>query len=228
MNRDIRILFVDDDAIVRDNLPPLLNREEGITVVAIAQDGAEALTLVGKHHPDVVLLDVDMPIIDGPKAAALICSNYPRVAVVMLTAFEREETLGEALKAGARGFLTKDMPAAQLAEYIRKAHAGEKVVAPRPFELLTANYLATVEDREKYRPFIDAVENLPLHLKRVYARLGQAQSTRDIIRETKLSEATVRSYISDILTATGCRTRGELGIMTVKASINTLEWDDVW
>lgn len=224
MNSNIRILLADDDAVIRENLPPLLNNQEGIEVVAIARDGAEALTLMGQHAIDVALLDVDMPLLDGPETAAAILRSFPQANIVMLTAFEREDMLGEALSAGARGFLTKDMAPEELAESIRKAARGEKVMAPRPFELLTANYLATTEDRSKYKSFIDGVSQLPEHLRPIFGHLAQAKSNQEISRATGLSANTVRSYVSDVFDLVGVHNRGRLGITAVKAGINFADY----
>lgn len=132
MTESLRIVIADDDAIVRSGLANLLNYQDGISVVATAANGAEALTAISHAQPDVALIDVDMPILDGISTAKILSQEYPRIAIVMLTAFEHEESLAKSLAANARGFLTKDIPAAQLAELIKQAHAGMNVISPPP------------------------------------------------------------------------------------------------
>lgn len=216
---EIRILLADDDQIIRDGLAHLLNAQDGLQVVATAENGAEVFSLLALHRIDIALLDVDMPVISGIEAARRISREHPEITIVMLTAFEHEESLGQAIGARVRGFLTKDIPAPELAELIRKAHAGQQVMAPRPTEILTAAYAQTQDNREQYADFIDAVATLPPHLRPTFRLLLKALTNKNISRQTKLKEATVRSYVSDILSHTGCATRGELAITAVKAGI---------
>lgn len=216
---EIRILFADDDQIIRDGLSNLLNAQDGLRVVATAADGAQVFDQLALHRIDVALLDVDMPVMSGIEAARRISSEQPSVTIIMLTAFEHEETLGQAIGAGVRGFLTKDIPAPELAQLIRKAYSGQQVMAPRPTEILTASYAETHESREQYADFINAVATLPEHLRPTFRLLLKAFANKNIARQTGLTEATVRSYVSDILTHTGCATRGELAITAVKAGV---------
>lgn len=216
---EIRILLADDDQIIRDGLTNLLNAQEGLRVVATAVNGAQVFDQLALHRVDVALLDVDMPVMSGIEAARRISREQPSITIIMLTAFEHEESLAQAIGAGVRGFLTKDIPAPELAQLIRKAYGGQQVMAPRPTEILTASYAETHENREKYADFINAVNTLPDHLRPTFRLLLKAFANKNIARQTGLTEATVRSYVSDILTHTGCATRGELAITAVKAGI---------
>ena len=110
MNATIRVLLADDDIIVREGLVGLLDRQDGIDVVAVAENGSEALRECSRQVVDVALLDVDMPVLDGLAAAKEMARLYPSVAVVMLTVFEHEESLAKSLALNVRGFLTKDIP----------------------------------------------------------------------------------------------------------------------
>lgn len=215
---DIRILLADDDQIIREGLANLLNHQEGLSVVAVAKNGAEALAQVESAGPiDVALIDVDMPVLDGIKAAEIMGKKYPEVAVVILTAFEHEDSLAKSLATNVRGFLTKDIPSEQLAQLIKQAHAGFPVMGPRPSQILAESYLNTQVDESEYQEFRERVEKLPDYLKPVFQLLIKAKANKTIARELHLTEATVRSYISEIFTATGFTNRGELAITAVKA-----------
>ena len=130
--REIRILLADDDQIIRDGLTNLLNAQEGLRVVATVVNGAQVFDQLALHRVDVALLDVDMPVMSGIEAARRISHEQPGITIIMLTAFEHEESLGQAIGAGVRGFLTKDIPAPELAQLIRNAYGGQQVMAPRP------------------------------------------------------------------------------------------------
>lgn len=216
---EIRILLADDDQIIRDGLTNLLNVQDGLRVVATAVNGVQVFDQLALHRVDVALLDVDMPVMSGIEAARQISREQPSITIIMLTAFEHEESLGQAIGAGVRGFLTKDIPAPELAELIRKAYKGQQVMAPRPTEILTASYAQAHENREQYADFIEAVATLPEHLRPTFRLLLKAFANKNIARRTGLTEATVRSYVSDILAHTGSATRGELAITAIKAGI---------
>lgn len=217
--REIRVLLADDDQIIRDGLSNLLNAQDGLRIVATAANGAQVFDELAAHRVDVALLDVDMPVMSGIEAARRISREQPGITVIMLTAFEHEESLGQAIGTGVRGFLTKDIPAPELAQLIRKAFNGQHVMAPRPIEILTASYAKTQENLEQYADFIAAIETLPEHLRPTFRLLLKAYTNKNIARQIHLTEATVRSYVSDILAHTGCSTRGQLAITAVKAGI---------
>lgn len=216
---NIRILLADDDPIIREGLARLLNEQEGVTVVATAADGSQAIDQLSHQNVDLALLDVDMPVMSGIEAAKRISHDSPHIVIVMLTVFEHEESLGKAIGAGVRGFLTKDIIAPELAQLIRKAYSGQQVMAPRPTEILITSYEKVQQSKEEYADFVAAVEQLPDHLRPVFQLLLQALANKNIARRTGLTETTVRSYVSDILNRTGCATRAELGITAIKAGI---------
>lgn len=220
MSDVIKVLLADDDGIIREGLTSLLSAQDGIEVVASAENGVQVFDQLALHQVDVVLLDVDMPVMSGIDAAKRITKEYPKLTIVMLTAFAHEESLGQALGAGVRGFLTKDIPALELAELIRKAYRGEQVMTPRPTQILTQSYIHTQQNREKYSAFIDAVDNLPEYLRPTFELLVKALPNKSIARSTRLTESTVRSYVSEILARTGCTSRAQLAITAVKAGID--------
>lgn len=214
---EVRILIADDDRIIREGLAELLDHQEGISVVAVAKNGDEALAVLANKPIDVALIDVDMPVLDGIKAAGIIGETYPQVAVVMLTAFEHEESLAQSLAQNVRGFLTKDIPPDQLAELIKQAHSGMSVMSPRPSRILAETYVNAHVDDAKYAEFRAKVEELPDYLRPVFDQVITGRPNKLIAKELHLTEPTVRSYISDIFAATGFTNRSELAITAIKA-----------
>nr|DAG19118.1 MAG TPA: response regulator [Caudoviricetes sp.] len=217
MSETIRILLADDDQIIRDGLANLLNAQDGLSVAAVVADGRAALRAIAERCVDVALLDVDMPILDGISTAKEIGRLYPDIAVVMLTAFEHEDSLAQSLASNVRGFLTKDIPATELAQLIRQAHAGQQVFGPRPTQILTSSYLTAGKNDPAYDDFRQKVEQLPDYLRAVFDLLIQALPNKTIARQLGVTEATIRSYTSELFTATGFTNRGELTITAIKA-----------
>lgn len=177
------------------------------------------LHCVATQRVDVALVDVDMPGMDGIEAAKHLSSAYPDIKILVLTAFAHEDYLGQAIGANVRGFLTKDMSIGELSDCIRRAHAGQVVLSSRPTQILVTSYLRLHRDREEHADFIDAVANMPDHLRPTFHLLVKALANKSIAKQLHLTESTVRSYVSDILTLTGCATRGELAINAVKAGM---------
>ncbi|MFJ3958612.1 response regulator [Arthrobacter sp. NPDC090010] len=189
----IRLVIADDQALVRGALAALLGLEADIDVVAEAGDGAEAVAAVLEHAADVALLDVQMPGVDGLAAAELLRRKAPGCRVLMVTTFGRPGYVRRALQAGAAGFVVKDTPARQLAEAVRKVHAGLRVIDPS----LAAESLVAGESPLTVRE-VDVL--------RVAADGG---TVADIAREVYLSEGTVRNHLSSAMAKTGGRTRGD-------------------
>ncbi|WP_166985294.1 response regulator transcription factor [Canibacter zhoujuaniae] len=217
MSEGIRILLADDDHIIRDGLANLLSLQDGITVIAAVENGQAALRVLVDQRVDVALLDVDMPVLDGVGTAKEIGRMYPDVAVVMLTAFEHVSSLAHSLAHNVRGFLTKDIPAPELAQLLKQAHSGQRVFGPRPTQILTESYMASGKNDPAYDDFRQKVDHLPGYLRAVFDLLIQALPNKTIARELGITEATVRSYISELFTATGFTNRGELTITAIKA-----------
>ena len=216
---DIRVLIADDDAVIRNGLADLLEAQEDISIVARAENGVEAVAAVGSKNIDVALIDVDMPVLDGIEAAKLIPHTYPDTVIVMLTAFEYEDSLAQSISAGAQGFLTKDIPASQLAELIKQAYAGQPVFGAKPAMILTNSYANHAQVRNQHKEFISLVEKLPVYLRSTFNLLLEARTNNEIAQKLGMTPATIRSYVSEILACTGCASRGELAITAIKAGV---------
>jgi two-component system response regulator DesR len=189
----IQVLLADDQALVRGALAALLDLEPDLKVVAQVGSGAEAVTACGATHPDVALLDVEMPGMDGITATAEVKRLFPGIHVLIVTTFGRPGYLRRALRAGADGFVVKDTPASQLADAVRRVHAGFRVVDP----LLAADSAVSGESPLTGRE----TDVLRIALDGV--------TVEQIARKLSLSEGTVRNHLSSAIGKTGSRTRTE-------------------
>lgn len=189
----IRILLADDQALVRGALSALLGLERDLEVVAEVGSGDEVLEAVLTHRPDVALLDVEMPGIDGISAAALLRERCPQTRVLIVTTFGRPGFLHRAMKSGASGFVVKDTPAARLADAVRRVHSGLRVVDPSlaTDSLVTGESPLTPRETDVLRA----------------ARGGSA--IVGIARALFLSEGTVRNHLSSAIGKTGAANRTE-------------------
>lgn len=219
MSEEINVLIADDDEIIRNGYAQILNGENGIHVTATATNGVEAVAAL-TGHIDVALIDINMPVLDGIEAARLIRKSSPKTAIIMLTAFEHEDSLAQSLATGVQGFLTKDTPVNEIANYIKKAYAGQIVYDSRSASILTQSYISKSQVKQHHQDFITAVASLPTHLRPTFRLLLEAKTNKEIAQELEMSPTTIRSYVSDILNHTGCKSRGELAITAVKLEIN--------
>ncbi|WP_261564887.1 response regulator transcription factor [Frankia gtarii] len=189
----IRVLLADDQHLVRGALAALLSLEDDIEVVGQVGRGDEVVSQVGALHPDVVLMDVEMPGIDGLAAAAAVRATAPSTQVLIVTTFGRTGYLRRAMEAGALGFVVKDAPAEALADAIRRVARGERVVDPTLAAATLAGGASPLTGRER-----DVL---------VAARDGA--TVADIAGRLFLSEGTVRNYLSSVIAKTGTRNRME-------------------
>jgi two-component system response regulator DesR len=189
----IQVLLADDQALVRGALAALLDLEPDLQVCAQVGSGADAVTACGATHPDVALLDVEMPGMDGITATAEVKRLFPGIRVLIVTTFGRPGYLRRALRAGADGFVVKDTPASQLADAVRRVHAGFRVVDP----ILAADSAITGESPLTGRE----TDVLRIALGGV--------TVEQIARKLSLSEGTVRNHLSSAIGKTGARTRTE-------------------
>jgi DNA-binding NarL/FixJ family response regulator len=179
----IRLLVVDDHPVVRAGMVAMLGEEPGLDVVGEAANGAEALTLVPRLAPDVVLMDLRMPVMDGAEATARIAALDDAPQVLVLTTYDTDADIVRAVEAGARGYLLKDTPTAQLVDAIRRAAAGETVLAP-PVAARLADRL-----RAPTGPALTSRE------RDVLALVARGLSNADIGRELFIGEATVKTHL---------------------------------
>ncbi|MBE8523829.1 response regulator transcription factor [Amycolatopsis sp. H6(2020)] len=198
----VRVLVVDDQRLVREGIASLLDIQPGISVVGTAATGREAIERTVDLGPDVVLMDVRMPEMDGVDAVAVLRRRAPDCRVVMLTTFDDEEYVVQALRAGAAGYLLKDLPAAELAESVRLAHAGVTQL-----DRTAARHVAAALSAHPASP--DALTSRETEVLRMVAT---GATNREIAARLFLSEGTVKNHISRILGRLGLRDRTQAAV----------------
>lgn len=189
----IRVLIAEDQTLMRQGLKTILNFEEGFEVVGEAADGQEAVERALALRPDVVLMDVQMPRMNGVAATARLAAALPTTRVIILTTFDSDEYVFEGIKAGARGYLLKDAPAEELLATIRGVHAGESIIQAR-----VASRLVT-EFTRRGTPQAPAYEPLSERERQVLRLLTEGLSNKEIAGRLFLAEGTVKNHVSTIL-----------------------------
>ncbi|PZE35260.1 DNA-binding response regulator [Curtobacterium sp. MCSS17_006] len=222
----IRVLVVDDQAIVRDGLVTVLSLVPDVQVVGQAADGAEAIAAVDRHVPDVVLMDLRMPGVDGPTATARIVAEHPGVAVLVLTTYADDDSITTALRAGARGYLTKDAGRAEIATAVRAVAAGQSTFDATVGARLVARLAggagagngvaagsaapAPASPDPDPGPSLGArfPELTPREVD-VLERIADGRTNPQIAAELFLTVPTVKSYVNQVFAKLGVRTRAE-------------------
>jgi DNA-binding NarL/FixJ family response regulator len=199
----IRVLVADDQATVRDGLVTLLDLTEDFTVVGAAADGLEAVSLTESLRPDVVLMDLRMPNLDGAGATAQIMASGPETAVLVLTTYADDESLAGALRAGARGYLTKDAGRAELAAAVRSVASGQATFAAEIAQRLVQGF-TTAAPRPGLRERFPA---LTAREADVLEAITLGHNNAQIAADLFLSVATVKSYVNSIFAKLGARDR---------------------
>jgi two-component system response regulator DesR len=191
MTTPIRVVLAEDQAMVLGALSALLELEADISVVARAANGRDARDAVARLSPNVLVTDIEMPVMTGLELAAELRASHPSVRTIILTTFARPGYLRRAMDAGARGYLLKDRPAAELADAVRRVHKGMRVVDPA---------LAT----EAWNAEIDPLTERE---RQILQRAGDGRSSTEIAVELHLSEGTVRNYLSEAIAKLGASNR---------------------
>lgn len=212
----IKVLIVDDQELIRQSLKIVLNVGGGIEVVDTAASGAEALKSVAAHRPDVVLMDIRMPGMDGVEGTRLIKERYPQTKVIVLTTFDDDEYVFGALANGASGYLLKGSGVAELAEAIRVAHQGGAMINPDIASKVLRQFSALSKRASRVRVDDRAAADISKSEWQLIRAVGSGMSNREIARELCLSEGTVRNGISSILSKLDLRDRTQLAIWAVQ------------
>lgn len=220
----IRVLLVDDQALLRGAFRMLLESQPDLTVVGEAEDGAQAVTAARALEPDVILMDVRMPVLDGVEATRRLTGAGSRSRVLVLTTFDLDEYAFSALRAGASGFLLKDVPPEELVAAIRTVASGDAVVSPRiTRELLTryAHRLPAGPDRDPAagRSSPAGLAQLTDREREVLLQLAAGLSNLEIARRLFVTEATVKSHVTRLLTKLGLRDRVQAVVFAYEAGL---------
>ena len=215
----IKVLIADDQELIRESLKIVLSAEEDIEVIATAGNGLEVMDLLKQRQPDIILMDIRMPEMDGVECTRQVKKLYPEIYVIVLTTFDDDEYIYGALKYGASGYLLKGISMKELAASIRTVIAGQAMINPeitskvvRLFnQMAQHNYAIQVKD--------ERTENLTATEWKVIQKIGCGLSNKEIAAALFLSEGTVRNYLSAILSKLDLRDRTQLAIWAVQTGV---------
>ncbi|WP_405979967.1 response regulator [Streptomyces sp. NBC_00158] len=215
----IRVLIVDDQMMVREGFSVLLNAMEGIEVVGEAVDGRQAIAQVAALAPDVVLMDIRMPEMNGLEATRQIVAADTEAKVLVLTTFDLDEYVYQALRAGASGFLLKDASARQLAEGVRVVAAGEALLAPSVTKRLISEFSKLAEVQRAADP--SGVSELTERETEVLVLIAQGLSNGEIADRLLVAESTIKTHVSRILVKLGLRDRTQAAVYAYETRLVT-------
>jgi DNA-binding NarL/FixJ family response regulator len=212
VSQQIRVLIVDDDALVRAGLAMLLAGAEGIEVVGEAADGSEVAGAVAEHRPDIVLMDIRMPGMDGLAATELVRAQSAAPEVIVLTTFEVDDYVVRALRAGASGFLLKDTPPADIVHAVRAVAAGDPMLSAAVTRRLI-NHVRDSEGGERRRHACEQLNRLTEREREVAVAIGQGKSNAEISRELYMSVATAKAHVSRVLEKLALNNRVQIALL---------------
>ncbi len=215
----IRVVLVDDQELVRSGVRMMLERFDDIAIVGEASNGREALDLIPAARPDVVLMDVRMPTMDGIQATRLALTAPTPPAIVVLTTFDLDDAVFDALEAGASGFLLKDASAVELSTAVRAAAAGEGVLAPA----VILRVMARAAERSRVVVSDPRSTKLTAREREVVTALSGGLNNAEIGAQLYLSEATVKSHLTSILAKLGLRDRTQVVIWALRSGFTSQE-----
>jgi DNA-binding NarL/FixJ family response regulator len=214
----IRVLLADDQTLVRSGFRELLERTDGIEVIGEASDGAEAVARARAERPDVVLMDIRMPVMDGLEATRTIAADrdLSAVRVIMLTTFDLDEYLFEALHAGASGFLLKDVEPDELRNAVRVVAGGEALLSPSVTRRLISEFVSRPGHTRHSPPELDELTDRE---REVLALIAEGLNNREIAERLIISPATAKTHVSRILLKLDARDRAQLVVIAYQSGL---------
>lgn len=211
----IKVVICDDQAIIRDGLEMLLKLEHDIEVVGLAQDGAEAVELAATHIPDLILMDLKMPGLNGVEATRRIRTQHPDMKLLVLTTYDDDEWLFDAIRAGASGYLLKDTPREKVIEAVRGTVNGQAFVDPA-----VAGKLLQQAASQQVKPATQITQNLTSREEDVLRLMARGLSNSEIAAQLYLSEGTVRNHVSAIFTKLDVSDRTQAVIIAIRHGLD--------
>ena len=210
---EIKVLLADDHSLFREGLRSLLEDQDDIEIVGEAEDGLEAIKLAPKLKPTVVLMDINMPVVDGVEATRMILKKMPSIGIIILTMYPQDEYVIQALRAGAKAYLLKDTRSNKLLEVIRTVHGGQAVISAEMTNRLLDEFRRISLEQEEEKP---AFQPLTDQEKRILTRVAEGASNKDIAVDLNLSERTVKNYLSIIFQKLQVNNRTEAAIRAMR------------
>ena len=207
----MKIILCDDQAVIRDGLELLLNLEKDFEVIGLAQDGAEAVELIAQKKPDLVLMDLNMPIMNGIEATREIHAKFPDVKILVLTTYDDDEWVFDAVRAGASGYLLKDTPRQKIVEAIRGTMAGKSFLDPA-----VAGKLMNQVASNQTQPTSILADKLTERELDVLRLIAKGINNGEIAAQLHLSEGTVRNHVSAILDKLGVSDRTQAAVIAIQ------------
>lgn len=214
----IRVIIADDQKILREGLKTIINMEKDIEVCSLAENGQEAYDMSLKYKPDVVLMDIKMPLLNGVEATKKIKSRIPTIKIIVLTTFNDDEYIFDALKFGASGYLLKETTPEGIIEAIRTVHHGGALIQPDVAVKVLDKFSQMAKGDKDIH--IDERVKLLTHRELAICRLvGEGKSNKEMSEELFLSEGTIKNHITNILNKLELRDRTQLAVFTIKNNI---------
>jgi DNA-binding NarL/FixJ family response regulator len=214
----IKVMIADDQRLMREGLKTILELEQDLTVVQLAENGRDALNKIEDAEPDVMLMDIRMPVMDGVECTGLIKQQYPHIKVVILTTFDDDEFIIEALKNGAVGYLLKDLSSEKLVGAIRDAYNGNSIMQPEIAAKVIAHITGTVKEAVHNNEALELknTEELTSREKDVLQLVGKGMSNTEISKMLYISEGTVKNYISNLYAKLEVNDRSKLTLFAIE------------
>ncbi|MBU3099014.1 MULTISPECIES: response regulator [Clostridium] len=215
----IKILIAEDQELISQSLEIILGNKPDMKVVGVAEDGKKAVRLAQKLIPDIILMDIRMPEIDGVKCIKIIKKILPQIKIIVLTTFDDNEYIFDALKYGASGYLLKGLSSIELVGAIRTVYNGGALINPN-IAMKVVEFFHE-DDKVEYKINVDELEfhNLNKNELKIMKLIGRGMSNKEIALETNFSEGTVRNYISNILSKLNLRDRTQIAIFAIQSRL---------
>jgi DNA-binding NarL/FixJ family response regulator len=211
----IRLILVDDQSLIRRGLRALLSTDPDLEVIGEGENGQEGIDLVANLQPDIVLMDIRMPIVDGVVATREICQRFPQAKVLVLTTFDDTEYVSQALQAGASGYLLKDTPFEELTQAIQFVYKGYTQIGPG-----LAHKVLAQPSPQTTLPVSNGWEQLTPRETEIIQLIAQGASNREIAQALFIAEKTVKNRITNILSQLDLRDRTQLAIVAIQKGLN--------
>ncbi|MFZ5966855.1 MAG: response regulator [Bacillota bacterium] len=222
----IRVMIAEDQELIRQSLEIILSNKPDIDLIAIAEDGKQTLELAKKYSPDIILMDIRMPHVDGNQCIKILKENSPKIKIIVLTTFDDDEYVFEAIKNGASGYLLKGISSKELVEAIRTVASGGALLNPNVAVKVCQFFSQMAHSDYRIRVNEKAYENLSKIELKIIKLIGIGMSNKEIRDRLKYSEGTVRNYISSILNKLEFRDRTQIAIFAVQSGLLLKKLDD--